>query len=348
MQTIQMRSAIGHVVAGAFALMLVVAPTLRAQGLSYDLRSTMTGVDPRSGSSVTRTTMAAHGQFVSGMSRLDVTESLSPKGGMMGSGTYMITKAAKGTTTIVDPAKREYMVLDAAELAKTSAGLQQATAGLSKTEVSDISVNMEELGPGESIEGYSTVKYRLTQGFTMTISVMGMKRGSTSHTTTEFWIAPQLDGAMNPTARPAAASAPTGPMAELTTRLAQAYSNVRKGVVLKAISTVESSGSGKTHTTTMTMTLANVKRSAINPSVFEVPSDYTKAASPLDALGPVGAMSDSINAARARSGGKGIPSTLGEVADSAKAGAKQGVVEEAKDGAKDKAKHAIGRMFGRP
>ena len=346
MQTTQMRVALGHVTARAFAIVLFGAVSLGAQGLSYDIRNTMTGVDPRSGSTMTRTTMAAHGQFAGGMSRLDVTESMSPPGGMMGSGTYMITKPAKGTTTIVDPAKREYMVLNPAELAKTAAGLQQAMGGLSKTEVSDITVNMEALGAGESIEGYSTLKYRLTQGFTMTVSVMGMKRGSTSHTTTEFWIAPQLDGAMNPTARPVAASAPTGPMAELTTRLAQAYSTVRRGVVLKAISTVESSGNGKSRTNTMTMTLTNVKRAAISPSVFEVPSDYTKAASPLDALAPLSAVGDSLNAARARSGGKGMPATFGEVADSAKAGAKQGAVEEARDGAKDKAKHAIGRMFG--
>jgi Domain of unknown function (DUF4412) len=346
MRTMQMPFGVDYLTVRALALVLVVAPSLSAQGLSYDLRSTMTGVDPRGGGSVTRTTMAAHGQFAGGMSRLDVTESMSPPGGMMGSGTYMITKPAKGTTTIVDPAKRQYMVLAPAELAKTAAGLQQAMGGLSKTEVSDISVNMEELGAGESIEGYSTVRYRLTQSFTMTISVMGMKRGTTSHTTSEFWIAPQLDGAMNPTARPVAATTPTGPMAELTTRLTQAYSNVRKGVVLKAISTVESSGSGKSHTATMTMTLTNVKRTSISPSVFEVPSDYTKAASPLDALAPLGAVGDSLNAARARSGGKGIPSTLGEAVDSAKAGAKQGVVEEARDGAKDKARHAIGRMFG--
>jgi hypothetical protein len=333
------------------ALVIVTAPTLGAQGLSYDLRSTITSVDPRTGASATRTSMAAHGQFAQGMSRLDITESMAPAGGMMGAGTYIITKPAEGTTTIVDPAAREYTEINPGELAKSVAGMQQALGGLSRTEVSDISVTMENLGAGESIEGYATVRYRLTQGYTMTISTMGMRKSSTSHTTTEFWVAPQLDGAMNPAARPGAADAPTGPMAELTTRLAEAYSSVRKGVILKSISNVESSGA-RSHTGTMTMTVANIKRAAIKPAVFEVPSGYAKAASPLDALSPLGAMGDSLNAARARSGknapASGASSALGEAVDSAKSGAKQGVTEEARDDAKEKAKRAIGRIFGRP
>ncbi|MDQ2668004.1 MAG: DUF4412 domain-containing protein [Gemmatimonadota bacterium] len=334
------------------ALVLVAASALGAQGLSYDIRSTITNVDPRSGVAATRTSMAAHGQFARGMSRLDITESMSPAGSMMGAGTYIITKPAKGTTTIVDPAAREYTEVNPAELAKTVAGLQQALGGLSKTEVSDITVTMEDLGAGESIEGYATVKYRLTQGHTMTMSTMGMRRSTTSRSTTEFWVAPQLDGAMNPTARPVAGNAPTGPTAELTARLAQAYSKVRKGIILKSIANVESSAGGKSNTGTMTMTVTNVKRAAIDPAVFDVPSGYAKAASPLDALSPLGAMSDSVTAARTRSGKNapagGISSTLGEAVDSAKSGAKEGITEEAKDDAKEKAKRALGRIFGRP
>jgi hypothetical protein len=142
-------------------------------------------------------------------------------------------------------------------------------------------------------------------------------------------------------------------MAELTAELTKAYTKVRQGVMLKSIRTSESVTDGKTNSSTMTMTLAHVKRASISPSVFEVPSDYTKAASPFDALG---AMSDSLkgtmNGGSRKRGPNGAISTAGEAVDSAKAGVKQGVVEgakeEAKDDAKAQAKKALGRFLGRP
>jgi Domain of unknown function (DUF4412) len=302
----------------ALALSFTLATAVGAQGLSYDILTTGSGTG-RGGSSETRTFMAAHGQFSGGKSRLDITESLSP-GGMMGAGTYMIMNPAKGTTTIVDPAKHEYMELNPSEMAKSAAGLQQAVSGMVKQELSGVRVNVEELGAGETIEGYATIKYRLTDDYTMKTSIMGRTSETVEHSTTELWVAPKLDGIMNPMARPAS-SAASGPMAELTTELTKAYGKVRQGVMLKSIRTSESVTNGKSNTSTMTMTLSNLKRASISPSVFEVPSDYTKAASPFDALG---AMSDSVK--------------------SATGGAK----DEPKDDPKAQAKKALGRFLGRP
>jgi hypothetical protein len=149
---------------GAAVTSLVLASAMQAQGLSYDIRTTATGADPRSGAATTRVFMAGHGQFANGVWRLDITESMSP--GMMGTGTYTITSAAKGTTTIVDPAKHEYIEINAAELTKTSADLQASVGGMMKTEITNVKVNLEELGPGETMDGYSTLKYRLTESYT--------------------------------------------------------------------------------------------------------------------------------------------------------------------------------------
>lgn len=332
------------------ALSLAFAAAAGAQGLSYDILTTGSGLG-RGRSSETRTFMAAHGQFSGGKSRLDITESMS-RGGMMGAGTYMIMNTIKGTTTMVDPAKREYMEINPAELAKSTAGLQQSMSGMMKQELSGVRVNVEELGAGETIEGYATIKYRMTDDYTMKMTIMGRTTESVEHSTTDLWVAPKLDGIMNPMARPAAVAS-TGPMAELTAELTKAYAKVRQGVVLKSIHSSEAVTDGKSSTTTITMTLSNVKRASISASVFEVPSDYTKAASPLEALA---GMSDSVNGAM-----RGAPkkrrandavSAVGEAVDSAKAGAKQGAVEgaqeEAKDDAKAQAKKALGRLFGRP
>ena len=281
------------------ATTFAVAPTLRAQGVSYDITTTGTGMDRRGGGTSSVTMMAGHGQFANGISRLDFTQSMSPPGAMMSSGTYMISNTTKGTTTTVDPAKHQYTVIDLADLAKTSAALQQSMGGMMKTELTDVKVDIEDLGAGEPLEGYSTVHYRMTESYTMKMSIMGHTSESATHATSEFWVAPQLDEIMNPGARPSSAVVP-GPMAALSAEIAKAYAKVRKGVVLKSVNTTQSENGGKTRATTMTMVISNVKRVPVSASAFEVPAGYTKVASFSDALSPMGAIADSMKAARSR------------------------------------------------
>lgn len=255
------------------AFSLALAGSLDAQGLSYDMSTTATSPD-RTGAIATRTMMAAHGQFSSGNSRIDVTQSMSP-GGMMGQGTYMITSGSKGTVTSVDPAKHQYTVIDIAELGKTANDMQAALGGVAKIEIADIKIDVQDLGAGEVLDGYPTYKYRISQGYTMNMIVMGRTMSTPSQSVTDVWVAPQLDGLMDPNARPPVATT-TGPMAELTTRLTAAYAKVRKGLMLKRISTMDSGEGARKHTTTITTTITNVKKSPISPSVFDVPSGYTK------------------------------------------------------------------------
>lgn len=268
-----------------FVSSLVFTGSLAAQGLSYDMSTVGSGPD-RSGNVTTRSMTTAHGQFTGGNSRLDFTQSLAP-GGMMATGTYMITSASKGTVTSVDPAKHEYTVIDIAELGKSAADVQSALGGIAKTEVTGVKVAIEDLGAGEPLDGYATYKYRLTQSFTMNMTMMGHTISSPSQSTTDIWVAPQLDGLMDPSARPTAAMT-TGPMAELTKQLVAAFGKMRKGLMLKRVTTSERGTGDHTRATTITTTITNVKRSAISSSVFEVPAGYTKVAL-IDAVGPQGA-----------------------------------------------------------
>ena len=262
-------------IAPTLALITVLAAggSLGAQGLSYDMSTTATGPD-RTGAVATRTMMAAHGQFASGNSRIDVTQSMAP-GGMMGQGTYMITSASKGTVTSVDPAKHQYTVIDIGELGKTANDMQAALGGMAKIEIANAKVDVQDLGAGELLDGYATYKYRITQSYTMNMIVMGRTMSTPTQSVTDVWVAPQLDGLMDPSARPPVATT-TGPMAELTKQLSVAYAKMRKGLMLKRVSTMESGEGARKHTTTITTTITNVKKSPISRSVFEVPADYAK------------------------------------------------------------------------
>ena len=266
-----------HSAPRTFASLLVGAlaftTALGAQGLSYDMSTTATGPD-RTGAVATRNMMAAHGQFASGNSRIDVTQSMA-QGGMMGQGTYMITNGSKGTVTSVDPTRHQYTVIDIGELGKSAADMQSALGGIAKIEVANVKVDVQDLGAGEPLDGYQTYKYRITQSYTMNMSVMGRTISTPTASSTDVWIAPQLDGLMDPSARPPVA-ATAGPMAELTRQLTAAYAKMRKGLMLKRVSTMDSGEGARKRTTTVTTTITNVKKSPISPSVFDVPSGYTK------------------------------------------------------------------------
>lgn len=263
------RSACSSVVIASF----VLSASLGAQGLSYDM-STVGTIPDRSGAMATRNFMTAHGQFAGGNSRIDVTESMSP-GGMMGAGTYMITSAGKGTVTSVDPAKHQYMVIDIAQMGKAATDMQAAMGGVAKIDIADVKVSLEDLGAGEPLDGYATYKYRLTQSYTMNMSVIGHTMSTPSSSTSDIWVAPQLDNIMDPGNRPPSLAVP-GPMAELTKQLIAQYSKMRKGLMLKRVTTSQGGTGTHAHTSTMTTTITNVKKASISPSVFEVPAGYTK------------------------------------------------------------------------
>ncbi len=261
----------------ATALAFVLAAPLAAQGYSYDLTTTVTRADRATGKDTTVTFLRAHGQFAKGVSRLDFAESMN-RASMMGAGNYMISNSAARTVTFVDPSKRQYMQLDLAELSRDASNAMKSAPSMVSMKVSDVHVTMESLGAGEKIEGYSTLKYRLTENYTMDLTVMGSETQTPTHTTSDIWIAPALNALMNPSARPDVGKIAdaTGPMAPLTSAIIKAYANVKPGVMMKRVSTSVSTQSGKPHTSTTTTLLSNVKKGPIPASVFDVPAGYTK------------------------------------------------------------------------
>ncbi len=69
---------------------------------------------------------------------------------------------------------------------------------------------MEALGAGEKIEGYSTLRYKLTKSYTSTYPSWAMTRRRASHEVADIWVAPDLDPIMSPNGRPDLAKAVQG------------------------------------------------------------------------------------------------------------------------------------------
>ncbi len=260
--------------ATSLAVLMLATPTIAsAQDLSYDTRTTAEGMMVRNGASGSQVFQAGHGQFSNGSVRIDYTESAIPSG-FTATGHYMIMKKGSGTTVFVDPSKREYVEIDMADLAKAGVDAQKMVGGMVKTETSGITAKAENLGAGESIEGYTTVKYRMSYGYTTRMSVMGRTTETVMTSTSDIWVAPQLDGAMTPDSRTSASG--SGSMADLTAELTKAWAQVPKGVILRSVTVTHSSTNGRARNLTRTTVVSNIKRGSINPSVFNIPAGYTK------------------------------------------------------------------------
>lgn len=268
---------------------------VHAQGMSYDMKTTADMPDPRTGVATSRVMSAGHGQFSGGNTRIDFTESMMP-GGMMGAGSYMIVHNTSPVVTYVFPAKHEYLELDRNEISKDAAEAQKALGGIAKTEITGVVVDMKPLGAGETIEGNPTVKFRMTTDYTMNLTMMGHTTSSAQHSINDLWIAPGLDGQMNPMARQATNAG--GPMASLTEAMKKAYAKLPNGLVLKAVVSTESEAGGKKRNNVMTMQVSNLKRASVDAAIFIVPTGYTKTEGLSGAMGAM--FGDSIAAARAR------------------------------------------------
>jgi uncharacterized protein DUF4412 len=299
-----------------------------AQGLTYEMKMTLHQAGSTSAADAAPV-MAGRGQFSGGNSRMDMDASLMPLG-IMGKGTYVIVKSGSPIEWIVDPAKQQYFEINVDSMARFASNAQGALGGIVKTKTSDVTADLKALGPGETIQGYATMKYRLTYSATSTVSVLGRTQTSSNTTTSDIWVAPQLAGLFNPAPRP---GSQMGGNSEAAQKFAAAYAKIGKGVPIRTVSQTQAAGD-HAPSMTMTMELLNIKRSQVDPSVFEIPAGYTK----ID-------MTPVMSALAGKAGNGGL---LGEMGDSAKQGAREGATQEAKSQAKDKAKGMLRGIFGRP
>jgi hypothetical protein len=316
----------------AVALPGAFSVSASAQGLTYDMKMTMqkgTGAT----TSDTQIAMSGHGKFSDGSSRMDMDESIMPSG-FMGKGTYIILKSGTRNEWMVDPAKQQYVEVNLDSAANLSFASMNIMGGLVKMETSDVTADMQAMGAGETIQGYSTMKYRLTTNFTSTMSILGRKKRSKNTTTTDIWIAPQLAGLYNP----ASTASQGGGSSELAQKVGAAYAKVGKGAYIKTVSQTQTTGDHAS-AMTATMELLNIKRVRVPASAFEVPKGYTK----IDGTTLFSASGSGKDSNGASNGG-----FANQVTDSAKQGVKAGAAEAVKDQAKAKAKSALHGIFGRP
>jgi hypothetical protein len=324
----------------AAAIPLVFAAALPVtDGMTYEFVMKSTS---RQTGNKEQVTLRGRGTYAGDDAKIEILDASSSTGGSEtfgGKGSYFIVKDAGKEMLLVSPNDKTYMKWDIANMFAGMSKVVNAVGGLVKMQMSDIKISAEDLGAGETVQGYPTRHYRMIQNYTVSASMFGKKSNNRTETTVDYYFAPNLRIA-NPFVSNSQQMAMLSQLdmfnnpdykSQMTTAMAKMP---KSGVPLKTVTTtVTTDEKGKQETMTSVMEMVNFKTTNVPASAFAVPSDYKMIEMP------------NLDAAMAE-GGKGANSgKSGFTADSVAAAAKEGAKEGLKEGAKEAAKKKIKGIF---
>jgi hypothetical protein len=317
----------------AIALPLAfVAATPLADGMTYEF--VMKSQSTRTGNKEA-VQMRGRGTYAGDQAKIEIIDASSTTGGadaFGGKGAYFIVKGGGQEMLMVDPNQKQYMKWDIANMFAGMSKVVNAVGGVVKMQMSDVHIDAQDLGAGGTIEGYPTRHIRMTQNYTVSVSVFGRSKKSQNQSTTDYYFAPSLKIA-NPFVSNSQQMAMLSQMdmfnnSDYVSQMKAANAKIPKtGVPLKTVTTVVSTDDkGKAETTVTTMEMVNFKASNIPASAFAIPTDYKMVEMPSMNMPANG--SSSANAS-------GPVLNADSIAAAAKAGAAEGTKQAVKDGAKD-------------
>lgn len=334
------------------ALMLLPmrsALTPVAPGLTYTFKMS-TQLTESNGKTKELSGMVGKGQVAGNSARFEIIEAKGAQGAQkeqFGKGSYMLFTEGGKTMTIVDPENKQYYEMDLAGMMR----MMSAMGPIVKIEMTDVAIDAEPLGAGETIEGYATEKYRLVSKYTTKVSIIGMTQTSQVADTAIYWYAPKLKLVANPFGN-ASGLAGLVNSADYDAQMNAAMAKLPKSVPVKIVSrSLQTDGKGKQQTQVTTVEFTEISPGDVPASAFEIPSTFAKIQGPgltAEQADSLQKAMDAAKQAQAQQGGQGNVTDPTGVTDAAKQGAKEGAQEAAREGAKATAKKKLGKIFGKP
>jgi hypothetical protein len=250
-------------VAGTLAS--VGAATPPAPGVSYKLRIVITPPDMPGMGSQGPMTITGHGIAVGNRSRidLDTVPAQLQAAGAMSNGDYMLTLDS-GRTVVVTPSAKTY--------SEGIPGMNSLPPDLLNSAVlSNISVNVEDLGAGEAMQGFPTKHYRITTQYSMAI----MGQSMNTSTVQEVWTAKLGTALANAFDGQMPKSMADGPMKELFEKQSAARKQL-DGATIKSTTTSSIAVSGMNMSTLQTLEMLEIKQGDVDESLLAIPAGFTK------------------------------------------------------------------------
>ena len=345
------RSGVALAIAGSVLTLAASAPHTFAPGYTYRLKISGQTTEPN-GKTKDFIVMSGRAMVSANGGRLDIEEAARDKGAMTDKGGYILYDPQ--AMMIVSPKDKQVIRMGFDDMEKGMAALAANVPGMS-IRISDVSVNLEKLGAGESMHGMATTRYRLTQDYKIAMKVAFMNRSSTEQIVQEYWMADRKAGFDNPFARMAGMRpVGAGAFAELMTKTAEATAKMGKGIPLMTVTnTTSSTDKGEKTLTVTTMEVTELKAGNVDDALLKAPSDYT-VTDMGEQTKAMAAQMEQAKATRAAQqagqpqgqleAGQAPDSTSPSVKDAAAAAAK----EAAKQAATEKVKKGLGGLLRRP
>jgi hypothetical protein len=266
--------------AAAAAAAVLAAPVLPVHaGAQVPRAYTYTfRVSPDSGEATTGTV-----QVSGDRARIDMAEAR----GVGQSGDYLLLTDNGRTVTIVNPREREYSVTDAASFERIVATVMQALdLATIDAKLSDAHVSGARLGPGDTIAGHPTERYRLKQEYSVRVGAFGFKGDPEYHVVmTEYWVAPSLRLMRNPviemlsTTQTALAQQDRDFVRRSTAARDRLFSGTPLRIIVVAgtadeAGAVKPKSGARPRASTTTIEVSDVRSADVDHSRLEVPQGY--------------------------------------------------------------------------
>lgn len=214
--------------------------------------------------------------------RLDVTDGGAPE--LFAKGDYLLFDSSE--VVIVHPSSQTFVLLTQQTLASTGA---LDTADFKLT-VSDEKVQLDSIGPGDTISTFPTTRYRLTLAFNMSLDMAVMRTRVGSEAVTEYWVATIPGMTPNPLVRSNGMSGGVpGMLKALSLRVDSVTARMGKTIVLRTSSTTRiTAGPGQSIESRNSSVVSDVKHAAVDKNSLIVPLQFKVAplvGLPADSLG---------------------------------------------------------------
>lgn len=276
------------------ALLLAATPAARRPsqaltvGLRYDIHMTTTTATSQDGQpAATANTALAHVEIVNGRVRIDVAE--GEFAAIAGTGDFLLYTDTSHVVTLVKPDLKQYVQVDFQKLGTRLTGMVNLFGGAVGVQATNPKLDFASLGPGDKVGPFPTAKYRITQDYVLKASFFGTVqsgKGTTMHSTSDYWFAPQLTMIVNPFANFVQETAWLGP--SYGQQLAALEAKLPKGVPVKTIATdVATDSAGAKSTTTVTWELTDFVRADVPDAAFQIPAGYTPMQAPTALVQPL-------------------------------------------------------------
>lgn len=192
-------------------------------------------------------------------------------------GEYLIVSDHGRQIAIIRPHEKEFNVVTVDSLARgVSAGLN-AVSRFVDVQLGGLEVGASQLGAGDTIAGYPTSRYRMTQAYRIDMKILGARPSLRGKLTTDFWVSPELNVPGNPffdffALLPNALALQSADYVRQS--LAQ-RTKMFETLPLKTIATLEMTDQeGKVSRSVSTIEVMSVKRATLDPDRFNIPSSY--------------------------------------------------------------------------